>query len=154
VTRELDRLRKEYAAFAMDVIDIAHDCGADAPAVRDDEVRKLLHFDGVARGDCQRCGAWAPLNDGHCAWSCSTPFDVAFSHRKQQLERVRKEYATFAIEASELERAGREPPGVLDDAVGALMRFFRYPIAECRRCEARAPLHDGRCAWGCSAPLD
>lgn len=69
---------------------------------------------------------------------------------RADLDRLRKEYATFALEVSELAlRAGFEAPGVLDDSVGELMKFWRHEIGECARCQCRAPLADGVCAWGC-----
>jgi hypothetical protein len=72
---------------------------------------------------------------------------------KAELESLRKEYATFALEVNELATQshpdGFEAPGVLDDEVGALMKYWRHPIGECAKCGARAPLSEGRCAWGC-----
>jgi hypothetical protein len=63
---------------------------------------------------------------------------------RAELDRLRKQFATFALEVSKLAiRAGFEAPGVLDDGVGALMKFWRHPIGECSPCHCRAPLADG-----------
>jgi hypothetical protein len=74
---------------------------------------------------------------------------------KAEFERLRKEYATFALLVSELATQshpdGFETPGVLEDEVGALLKYWRHEIGECTYCGARAPLSEGRCAWGASA---
>jgi hypothetical protein len=89
---------------------------------------------------------------------------------KAELERLRREYATFVIEvwhiASEPHPEGFEAPGVLDGQVGALLEAaWRCDVGECEQCGAWAPLRprpvgivEGSepvkgtqtCAWGCS----
>ena len=68
-----------------------------------------------------------------------------------ELDRLRKEYATFVLLVTELEaKFGFETPCVRDDGVGQLMRCFGYDIGECKQCGCDAPLNGGVCAWGCT----
>jgi hypothetical protein len=78
------------------------------------------------------------------------PLHSEAAQLRAELDRLRKQFATFALEVGELAiQAGFEAPDVLDDNVGVLMKFWRLDIGECTRCKSRALLDCGLCAWGC-----
>ena len=68
---ELDRVRKEFATFVLEVSALEHDHDIDVPCVRDDGVGALMHYFRHDIGECSRCKCRAPLEGGVCAWGCS-----------------------------------------------------------------------------------